>query len=186
MKKTIIIISAVALIVGSCRQKTSTIPVDYKSDTYKISLGEDYKKSSKFVDWRYNWESSRDYYSDKASFMYSGEPLINYNNGEYLPALFIDTDKNMIITFHCSILFFLEESENSIENFLNVISKDFKKLQIDTVKKSIISDGIFEISTENHIEIYRLDKKEKTGSAFDCFEYTIYYKNNSFYQKMKT
>jgi len=146
--------------------KEKKILVDYKSDTYGISLGEDYKISKKIIDWRYDWESGID-----SIFMFSGEPLINYN-GEWLPALSIKTDKNIIVSFTCSILCHLEETENSIEGFLNLIGKDIKKLQIDTVKQSIISNGTFETETENHIETYKLTKKAER-LTYDLFEYTL-------------
>ena len=186
MKKTAIILSVFALLAGGCRQKSNEnlqaaikqVLVDYKSDTYRISLSESYEISKNLIEWRYDFEENRDT-TDKVAFVFSGEPLINYNNTEWLPALFIETNKNIITSFTCSISFTLDESENSIEKFLNIIGKDIKRLQIDTVKKSIISDGIFEISTENYVETYKLTKRN--GSAYDNFRYTI--KINTLFHK---
>ena len=186
MKKTVIILSVFALLAGGCKQKNNEnlqatikqVLIDYKSDTYRISLGESYEISKKLIDWRYDFEENRDT-TDKVAFLFLGEPLITYNNTEWLPALFIETNKNIITSFTCSISFTLDESENSIKDFLNIISKDIKRLQIDTVKKSIISDGIFEISAENYIETYKLTKRN--GSAYDNFRYTI--KTNTPFQK---
>jgi len=176
MKKTVIILSILALIAGSCRQKNNKeikpVLIDYKSDTYRISLGESFQKSKKIIDWRYDWENSRD--TTINAYFSLGEPLISYNDGEWLPALFLETDKNRIISFTCSILFILEKTGNPIENFLNIIGNDIKKLQIDTIKKSIISNGIFETSTENYIETYKLTtKEERLTFTYDLFEYTI-------------
>lgn len=170
MKTTVLVFLIFAAVAGGCEQQNNQpankMLVNYKSDTYGILLGDNYKTGNQTVDWQYDHESGHD-----SSFMFLCEPLIHYNNMECLPALHIKTGNGIIIQFSCSILFLLEDREDSIEDFLNIIGKDMKQLQTDTVKKRIISDGIFETQSKNHIETYTLTKKHERDGTYDCFEY---------------
>ena len=150
------------------------ILVDYKSDRYKVSLGENYKISDKIIGWHWAAMADDDGNIDstgKDAFMNIQEPLIHFNGAEYLPAIHIKTDKNLITSFTCSILFDLGESPSSSAKFLNLMSKDIKKLEIDSIRENIIKNGIFERGTKNYVEIFKLTKANEFLN--DEFEYTI-------------
>lgn len=150
--------------------------VDYKSDKYKIALGESYLLSNSFIDWTWAALADDDDKVDstgKDAFMYLGEPLIHYNNGDYLPTLFIETDMNLITTFSYSILFDLDNFSNSKEKFLEILSTDINRLCIDSIKRNLITKGKFEIITEDYLETYTLIKGEDYSN--DQFKYRICY-----------
>jgi hypothetical protein len=104
------------------------------------------------------------------------EPLVKHNNIEWLPSLHIETDKNFITSFTCSILFDLEDSSNATEKFLNLISKDIKKLEVDSIFNSIKTNGIYETRSNKFIETCKLTKGREL--EYDKFEYTIKLINN--------
>lgn len=172
MKTTALFLTLLSLIAGGCKQKSNQFPskiwVDYKSDTYGIMLGDHKRGSQTVIDWQYDPNSEPD-----SVFMSLGEPLIHYNRMEWLPALRIKTDNGMIVSFSCSISFFLEEKEDSVEDFLNIIGRDIKQLQIDSIRQHIILDGIAVIQSENHMATYKLIKRNECGSVYDQFTYMI-------------
>lgn len=148
--------------------------VDYKKDTYKISVGDSFKASGKTIDWRWAALSDSDDKLDstgKDSFLFLGEPLIKYNNGEWLPKLQIETDKNIITSFTCSILFDLADTTNAETTFLSILSKDIKQLQKNEVIKSLTDKGIYEVKTQGFSEAFRLTKGK--GYAYDRFDYSV-------------
>jgi hypothetical protein len=171
---TSLFLLTIILCVQTRKQKNYVL-ADYKSDTYRIALGDNYKVSSKTIDWRWAALNDPDGSIDSTginSFLYLGEPLIEYNQQTLLPALFIETNKSLITEFVCSISFSLEDKKNAIADFLSLISKDFKKLQVDSIKNIIAQNGSYEIITESYIETYELTKKSKE-SVYDNFKYTI-------------
>ncbi len=107
----------------------------------------------------------------KDVFQYLGEPLINYNEGDWLPALYIETDKNLIITFSCSVLFTLEDSASAVDNFLRLLSKDIKQLKNDEVVKSLKTTGYYKIDKVDYVEVFELTKAKEYEN--DRFQYTI-------------
>lgn len=148
--------------------------VDYKRETYKISLGESYKISDKIIDWHWAALNDRDDKIDSSgidNFLYLGEPLLEYNSGEWLPALHIETDRNIITKFTCSVLFDMEDNENAGREFLKLISKDIKRLQADSVKSELIAKGTYKIFNEHITETYILTKGKKL--EYDKFEYEM-------------
>lgn len=148
--------------------------VDYKSDTYKIFLGDNYKRSGLIIDWHWAAESDIDRKVDstgKDVFMFLDEPLIKYNEGEWLPALHIETDNNIIISFTYSILFNLADTTNAENTFLEILSKDIKQLKKSEVVKVLTKQGIYETKTQDVIEVFRLTKGK--GYEYDKFEYTV-------------
>jgi len=148
--------------------------VDYKSDTYKILLGDNYKKSDLIIDWRWASEADTDGRIDstgKDAFMFLGEPLIKYNEEEWLPSLHIETDNNIITSFTCSVLFNLADITNSETTFLRILSKDIKQLENNEVIKTLTKQGVYEIKTQEVIEVFRLTKGKEY--EYDKFEYTV-------------
>jgi len=148
--------------------------VDYKKDIYKISIGDNYKTSDKIIDWHWASEEDDDRIIDSTgrdAFMYLGEPLIKYNNSEWLPALHIETDKNIITSFTCSVLFNLTDSTNAQTMFLRILSKDVKQLENDEVIKSLIEKGIYKKKSQDYIETFTLMKGK--GYEYDSFKYTV-------------
>jgi len=148
--------------------------VDYKKDIYKISVGDNYKKSDKIIDWHWASENDDDRIIDSTgrdAFMYLGEPLIKYNNSEWLPTLHIETDKDIITSFTCSVLFNLSDSTNAQNLFLRLLSKDVKQLKNDEVIKSLIEKGIYEKKAQDYIETFTLIKGK--DYEHDRFKYTV-------------
>jgi len=163
------------------RQKTVSLTptikpilVDYKSDTYKISIGDNYKISDKIIDWTWAALADDDGNIDstgKDAFLYIGEPLINYNDGKWLPALYIETDKNIITSFTCSVVIDLQDNSSAIDNFLRLLSNDIEQLKNDDIIKSLKTKGSYEVSKTEYIEIFKLTEGKKY--EYDRFAYTI-------------
>ena len=154
--------------------KIKPILIDYKSDTYKISLGDNYKTSEKIIDWHWAELEDNDGNIDstgKDAFLYLGEPLINYNDGEWLPSLHITTDKNIITSFTCSVLFDLQDNPSAIDNFLKLLSNDIKQLRNDALVASLQTKGNYEIINTDYVATFSLKKGSKYEN--DLFEYTI-------------
>ncbi len=154
--------------------KIKPILIDYKSDTYKISLGENYKTSDKIIDWRWAALDDEDDKIDstgKDAFFFLGEPLINYNNGEWLPKLHISTERNIITSFTCSVLFDLQDNSTAIDNFLGLLSNDIKKLKNDTIVKALRAKGEYKLTQAEYVETFKLTQGEKHKN--DRFSYTI-------------
>ena len=149
--------------------------VDYKSDRYNISIGDNYKHSDKIIDWRWAALDDPDDKIDSTgqdAFLYLEEPLIQYNNGEWLPSLHIETDKNIITTFACSILFELTDTtEREIRSFLKLLGKDIKQLQSEDVRSLLAKNGVYEKTTRNFVETFILVKAGEYEN--DRFEYRV-------------
>ena len=148
--------------------------VDYKIDKYKIYIGESYKISDNIIDWHWAALNDPDDKIDstgKDAFLFLGEPLLKYNDDEYLPSLHIETDKNLIKKFSCSILFNLANTENAKIQFLRLLSKNIKQLKNDSLTKTLIENGSYEKETKDFIEIFRLTKGKEL--EYDKFEYTV-------------
>jgi hypothetical protein len=148
--------------------------VDYKCDTYKISLGENYKVSDKIIDW--NWAVLDDVDGNLDStgqdaFLYLGEPLIIYNDDDWLPSLHITTEKNIITSFTCSVVFDLQDDSLAIVNFLRLLSKDIKQLNNDDIVKSLQKKGFYEEKSTDYAVAFKLKKGKKYEN--DSFTYTI-------------
>lgn len=162
----------------SCKQEriknNGKILVDYKRDTYKISLGDNYKRSAQYIEWQWAALSDNDDKIDSTGvddFLCLGEPLLQYNNCEWLPTLHITTFKNKITQFKCSILFELENKPNAINDFLLLISRNIKRLHNKKIVHVIITTGEFKIRKANYIESYKLTKGKENN--YDAFVYTI-------------
>ncbi|MCW3075298.1 MAG: hypothetical protein JWP69_2367 [Flaviaesturariibacter sp.] len=148
--------------------------IDYKSETLKISIGENYKVTDNIIEWRWAALADPDDKVDSTgidAFLYLSEPLIKFNNGEWLPSLHIETEKNIIISFTCSVLFSLEEQSSSVDDFLKVLSKDIKQLNDDHIISSIKKKGFYETTRNGCIETFKLTKAKELEN--DKFEYTI-------------
>jgi hypothetical protein len=148
--------------------------VDYKSDTYKILIGGNFKKSDLIIDWRWAAEADIDSKIDSTgqdAFMFLGEPLIMYNKGEWLPFLQLETDKNVITSFTCALLFNLADTTNAEITFLGILSKDINQLKNNEVINALAKIGVYEIKTEKIIEVFRLIKGKEY--EYDKFEYTV-------------
>jgi hypothetical protein len=148
--------------------------VDYKSDTFKISIGENYKITDNVIDWRWAALADPDDKVDSTgidTFQYLGESLIKYNNGEWLPSLHIETNKNLITSFTCSVLFSLEDKSGSVDDFLKLLSKDIKQLKNDNIVSSIKKNGFYETTKNDCVETFKLTKARELEN--DIFEYTI-------------
>jgi hypothetical protein len=148
--------------------------VDYKCDTYKISLGENYKVSDKIIDW--NWAVLDDVDGNLDStgqdaFLYLGEPLIIYNDDDWLPSLHITTEKNIITSFTCSVVFDLQDDSLAIVNFLRLLSNDIKQLNNDDIVKSLQKKGFYEEKSTDFAVAFKLKKGKKYEN--DSFTYTI-------------
>lgn len=148
--------------------------VDYKSDTYKISIGENYKVTDNVIDWGWAALADPDDKVDSTgidAFLYLGEPLIKFNNNEWLQSLHIETDKNLITSFTCSVLFSQEGESSSVDDFLKLLSKDIKQLKKDNIISSIKTNGIYETTKNDCIETFKLTQPKKLEN--EKFEYTI-------------
>lgn len=159
--------------IKSTDEKKSNL-VDYKSDTYKIAIGESYKISDPAVDWSWAELADSDNKIDstgKDFFMSISEPLLKYNGSEYLPSLHIETDKNIITSFKCSVLFDLADSSTAMEDFLKTLSSSIKQLQNEQLVKSLTKDGVYEIIKDDCMETFKLSRGEELD--YDRFEYTM-------------
>ena len=156
------------------RAAAKLTPVDYKSDTLKILINNNYKATDSIIDWQWATLADPDDKIDSTgidAFLYLGESLIKYNNGEWLPALHIKTDKNIITSFTCSILFTLEDKPTSVDDFLKLLSIDIKQLKNDNIFSSIKNNGFYETTKNDCIETFKLTKAKELEN--DRFEYTI-------------
>ena len=192
MKKAIRILTfwSLSVILNSCIQTeqrrkiaiyettkpsaTILTSVDYKIDTYKISIGENYRQTEGFIDWRWAALNDPDDKIDSTgidAFLYLGEPLIKFNNGEWLPSLHIETNKNLITSFTCSILFSFEDKSSSVGDFLKLLSKDIKQLGNDNIVDAIKKNGYYETTKNDCVENFKLTKAK--GLENDRFDYTI-------------
>lgn len=148
--------------------------VDYKSDTYKIFIGDNYTTSDKIIDWHWAALNDNDNKVDstgKDAFLFLGEPLIKYYGSEYLPSLHITTDKNIITSFTCSVLFDLEDTSSAIEDFLELLSKDIKQLKNKEIVAAILTKGKYELTDEKCVSTIVL--KIGKGNEHDVFNYTV-------------
>ncbi len=159
---------------------TSKLPqkilVDYKKSNYKISIGEDYKISEKIIDWQWAAMADNDDKIDstgKDVFLFLGEPLIKLNNGEYLPTLFIETDKNNITKFTCSVYADFENDKRNIEKLLKLMSKYIEQLNDKKIFDAILKNGEYVKETENIKEKFRVTKLKDSETSNDTFEYII-------------
>jgi hypothetical protein len=151
-----------------------SIIVDYKSDSYRIALGEHYGISDNIVDWGWAGLNDEDNVIDstgKDSYLSLGEPLLKFNGRESLPALFIETDKNIIISFTMSMLFDLEDYPNQIDAFLKILSNDVARLRDGELVESLKRGGSYQIDSPGCVEIYEL--KQNMDIGYDRFSYTI-------------
>ena len=148
--------------------------IDYKSDIYKISIGEHYKKGYEKINWRWDGMADDDGSPDSTgrdAFLYLSEPRINYNGSECLPSLHISTDHNIITSFSCSVLFELDDVMNSDVSFLKILSKDIKRLRDKKVVDQLIKEGRYEIKTEKVIEVFQFTRGKDLD--YDSFTYSI-------------
>ena len=148
--------------------------IDYKSGAYNISLGGNYKSDS-IIDWRWASENDDDGKIDsigKDAFYFTEEPIIKYNNSNWLPSLHIKTDKNIITSFTCSVLFELTETKKGAIQFLKIMSKDIQQLKQKTIIDSLLQKGFYKKETNKSVEVFKLTKKKK-DDYYDTFEYSI-------------
>lgn len=148
--------------------------VDYKSDKYHIALGENYKTTEKLINWTWASEEDLDGRIDSTesdAFLSLDETLVQYNNQDWLPALFIQTYKNRITSFTCSILFELADSANAEIAFLQLLSHDIERLKNKDVLTALSQKGVYEIQNENVIEELKLTKGQDLH--LDKFEYNM-------------
>lgn len=173
-RRNILAVSSLALMLISCKGADTGLLVDYKRDRYKISVGGNYKTSDRIIGWSWAAENDPDGVIDpegKDAFMFLGEPLISYNGGEWLPALYIETDKDIITSFTCSVIFVLADRADAGTAFLSRLSKDIKQLENSEVIKSLINKGIYKKHTQGYVEIFRLIKGLE--NEYDRFEYMV-------------
>jgi len=185
----------VLTILFSCSQNATTkqklvnyksdtykkISVDYKSDTYKILLGEHYKISNKVIDWHWDAMSSDHNEIDstgKEPFFYMGEPLINYNENTWLPFIQIETEKNIITSFTCSILFVLDKNSRALDNFLKLLNKDIKQLKNEELVQSLKTKGYYKADRTDCVEVFEFIKAKKYGYDRFLYKITASKKNN--------
>ena len=79
---------------------------DYKIDSLKLSIGENYSVTDNIIDWHWAALDDPDDKIDSTgidAFFYLGEPLIKFNNEQCLPSLYIETDKNLISGFKVQV-----------------------------------------------------------------------------------
>lgn len=148
--------------------------VDYKRDQYQIRIGENYKSSK--IDWRWNAMSDEDGKlgaDGKDAFMYLGEPVIKYNDNEWLVALYITTEKEIITSVTCSVVFALDtEKPNAKADFLKLLNKDITQLQSPTIVNALVTKGIYKISEDGFTEVFSFTKQDH--SEYSKFEYKVY------------
>lgn len=147
--------------------------VDYKADTYKISIGESYKISGKMIDWFWGAPADWDHKIDstgKDVFRYHDRPLIKYKSGEYLRGLWIETDKNLITLFTCTVIFDMDDAPESVDEFLQLMSKDIRQLKNEKICESLKKTGHFQQIRGDYVEIFTL---EKGDYDYARFEYTM-------------
>ncbi|SIS38163.1 hypothetical protein SAMN05421768_10668 [Chryseobacterium joostei] len=148
--------------------------VDYKRDQYQIRIGENYKNSK--IDWRWNAMSDEDGHispKGKDAFMYLGEPVIKYNDNEWLVALYITTEKEIITSVICSVVFALDtEKQNAKADFLKLLNKDITQLQNPTIVKALVTKGIYKTSEDSFTSVFSLTKQDR--SEYSTFEYKVY------------
>jgi hypothetical protein len=148
--------------------------VDYKSNSYQIALDENYKTTEKLKNWTWASEEDPDGRIDSTgsdAFLFLGEPLMQYNNQDWLPVLFIQTYNNRITSFTCSILFELADSTNAEMAFLQLLSHDIERLKNKDVLTALSQKGVYQIQNQNVIEELKLTKGQDLH--LDKFEYTV-------------
>lgn len=152
------------------------VPVDYKCYSYHISLGDNYQNSSKIIEWHWAALEDEDNKIDstgKDAFLSLGEPLIHYNDGEWLPSLHITTDHNIITSFTCSVLFNLHDGRTAKEDFLKLLSKDIQQLENPEVVNALRKKGYYSFADVGSVTTIELIKGKKF--EYDRFVYFVCY-----------
>lgn len=150
------------------------IPVQYKTDQYHIELGQHIDSSKQYIDWTWDAESDPDGLKDSSgvdTYMSLNEPLIRFNNSQWLPALFVSTTKNKIQHFSCSMLLQLDSDERNAREFLDLMSADIPALLDNAIVQELISKGIYQNQKDNSLEILQLELND--DSKYDRFNYKI-------------
>lgn len=151
-----------------------TVLVDYKSDTYKIAIGESYTISDQKIDWHWDHMADEGYPIDSTgqdAFLSTGEPLFRFKDGEFLPALFISTDRNIITKFSCEMLVDGIETSADAAGFLELMARDIQCLRQMEVSQALLKQGTYTRMREGCVETLELLRGDSTD--FDHFSYSI-------------
>jgi len=170
MKRILITLIFIASIF-SCNLKkgnSNPVPIDYKVNKYGLMIGHTFNSINTPIDWTWAAEVDIDGKIDSTgmdSYMYLGEPLIRINGTDCLPALFIETKKDLITEFSCSILFWTENYSSSVEEVIKIIKTDIGLLNDSAVIKSLTDNSKYQREIENCIESIEISFDKKTGSG---------------------
>lgn len=177
MRKKVIFIFMLFLFVQNLISKTINGFVDYKMTIYNIRIGDNYNNTKDLFDWKWDSLNDPDGTQEKDginSYLYFGEDFIQFDGNLWLPALFIETDREIIQSFRCSISFLFENNDNlekSKENILDILSDKIVSLKDENVRKSIIESGNFLSEDERIIE--KIDLVIKEDDSYHNFIYEI-------------
>ena len=177
MRKKVIFIFMLFLLVQNVIAKRTKSLVDYKKITHNIKIGDNYNNTKNLFEWKWDHLNDPDGTQEKDginSYLYFGEDLIEFDGNLWLPALFIETDKEIIQSFRCSISFLFENNDNlkkSKENLLDILSDKFVNLKDENIRRSIVESGNFLSENEGITEKFELIIKEDDG--YHNFVYEI-------------
>lgn len=161
--------------LNTSEREVSLVPIRYDYENLKLELNSSISDSVSDEFWRWDYMNSDnggpdstgvDYYMnyDQASFFFNGE--------ETLPALYIKTNRNIIIQFSATIIFNLpDHTPKSINSLLDSLIT-FDLLQDPKVRQSIIDCGSYKnINSDFKETIELLISEEEYG--YDRITYSI-------------
>jgi len=139
----------------------SSIMIDYKMSTYKLFMGQSLDSMQKVFDYH------RDYMRDSKDtslsyYMTTMEPLLQFNNTDFLPFLSFGIIGQKMVKFECSIIASTEShSKTAVLEFLTAIEPLFRNLRSAKNKNELVTMYKLNIDTTNTIEYFSLDTMDR-------------------------
>lgn len=148
--------------------------VDYKSDVYRIAVGENFRISAKKIAWNWAAMADRDGVLDSTgldNYVYFGEPLISFNDNSWLPVLHIETRENQIVSFTCSMLFDMPEDPAALDDLFKELGKSISLLNNEFVIHCLKTNG--EFATPSGACLHSIKLWLAGRAEYSRFEYTM-------------
>lgn len=146
--------------------------VDYKSNKYKLFIGQSLDSMNKIIELRHDFMTDDGKINDSGitHYMNIGEDLVNIDNTDCLPALFFTIDKEKLIEFKCSILFTPNSFEmESIKKCLKDVEHLFTALQPTENKVTLAKTFSLKIENEKFNELFYLDTVGRKYDILFCY-----------------
>lgn len=131
------------------------IPINYDFENLNLHLNSSINDSSSTVDWRWDHMNSSNSMPDsigKDCYMNHDQESFVFHGEETLPALSVNTDRNIIEEFSVTTIFSLEDTTSEkVEEVLSELIK-YDLLENDSIKSQLIQNKKFESVNNNYEE----------------------------------